>query len=289
MCCARSAGNAADWAPWETDGNRRDFCQPDGRLLGCARMNPDRPTLRRHRALLLLPLVLLAAGCATSRQSAAPDPRDPIEGFNRAVYSFNVQVDKAVARPVAKAYVAVTPKPVRSGVSNFLGNLAYPGVIVQQVLQGKPRLFLRSTSRLVVNTTVGIGGLFDPATGWGLPADNEDFGQTFGRWGIGSGPYLMLPFLGPSTLRDAIGTVGDRYTQPEHYANNTWVQWGTTGLRLVDRRAQLLNTDDALNRYLDPYSFVRNAYLQRRQFLIYDGNPPDQDYEEHDDDGDDAP
>lgn len=251
-------------------------------------MNPASPVLRRCGALLLLPLALLAAGCATSRQAATPDPRDPIEGFNRAMYSFNVQVDKAVARPVAKAYVAVTPKPARSAVSNFLGNLAYPGVIAQQLLQGKPRLFLRSTSRLVVNTTVGIGGLFDPATGWGLPADNEDFGQTFGRWGIGPGPYVMLPFLGPSTLRDAIGTVGDRYTQPEHYANNTWVQWGSTGLRLVDRRAQLLNTDDALNRYNDPYSFVRNAYFQRRQFLIYDGNPPDQDYDD-DDESDDKP
>ena len=231
------------------------------------------------RGLFLLALALLLSGCATTRQTTSSDPRDPLESWNRAVYSFNTSLDKALAKPVAKAYVAVAPQPVRTGVSNFLGNLAYPGVVVQDLLQAKPKRFVRDTGRLLVNTTVGIGGLFDPATGMGLVANNEDFGQTLGRWGIPPGPYFMLPALGPSTLRDTVGVVGDRFVQPENYYNNNAVDWGLTGARLVSRRAQLLGTEAALERYLDPYTFVRNSYLQRRIFLIYDGNPPEQDYD----------
>jgi phospholipid-binding lipoprotein MlaA len=231
------------------------------------------------RALALLAVAVLGSACATTRQSSTRDPRDPWEGWNRSVYKFNTSIDDAVAQPVAKAYAAVTPKPVRSGVANFLGNIAYPGVVVQDLLQAKPKQFAHDTGRLLVNSTVGIGGLFDPATGWGLQANNEDFGQTFGRWGIPPGPYLMLPVLGPSTLRDTVGMVGDHYVQPETYLKSRTVGWGLSGLRLVERRAQLLGTEAALERYLDPYAFVRNSYLQRRIFLIYDGNPPDQDIE----------
>jgi phospholipid-binding lipoprotein MlaA len=231
------------------------------------------------RGSFLIALALLISGCATTRQTTGSDPRDPLESWNRSVYSFNTSLDKAVAKPIAKAYVAVAPQPVRTGVSNFLGNLAYPGVVVQDLLQAKPKRFVRDTGRLLVNTTVGIGGLFDPATGMGLVANNEDFGQTMGRWGIPPGPYFMLPALGPSTLRDTVGVVGDRFVQPENYYNNNAVDWGLTGARLVSRRAQLLGTEAALERYLDPYTFVRNSYLQRRIFLIYDGNPPEQDYD----------
>lgn len=231
------------------------------------------------RGPFLLALALLISGCATTRQASSSDPRDPLESWNRSVYSFNTSLDNAVAQPIAKAYVAVAPQPVRSGVSNFLGNIAYPGVVVQDLLQAKPKRFIHDTGRLLVNTTVGIGGLFDPATGMGLPANNEDFGQTFGRWGVPPGPYLMLPALGPSTLRDTVGLVGDHFVQPESYNNNTLVGWGLSGARLVSRRSQLLGTEAALERYLDPYTFVRNSYLQRRIFLIFDGNPPEQDYD----------
>ena len=234
------------------------------------------------QALALLAVAVLASGCATTRQSSTRDPRDPLEGWNRSVYNFNTSVDNAVAQPVARAYAKVTPKPVRSGIANFLGNIAYPGVVLQDLLQAKPQQFLHDTGRLLVNTTVGIGGLFDPATRVGLQANNEDFGQTFGRWGIPPGPYLMLPLLGPSTLRDGVGMVGDHFAQPETYYKNKPVGWGLSGMRLVERRAQLLGTEAALERYMDPYAFVRNSYLQRRIFLIYDGNPPDQDVEYED-------
>jgi phospholipid-binding lipoprotein MlaA len=138
------------------------------------------------RGLFLLALTVLTSGCATTRQTTSSDPRDPLESWNRSVYSFNTSLDKALAKPIAKAYVAVAPQPVRTGVSNFLGYLAYPGVVVQDLLQAKPKRFIRDTGRLLVNTTLGIGGLFDPATGMGLVANNEDFGQTLGRRGRSS-------------------------------------------------------------------------------------------------------
>jgi len=239
---------------------------------------------RLSKLVALLLVAGLASGCATTRQASTQQPVDRFESWNRSVYSFNEALDRVVAKPVATAYVAVTPKPVRSGLANFLSNIVYPGVILQDALQLKPTRFVRDTGRLLVNTTVGIGGLFDPATKLGLEANNEDFGQTLGYWGVPSGPYLMLPALGPSTLRDTVGTVADHFSQPESYLANKALGWGLSGARLVDRRASLLGTETALKRYLDPYAFIRNSYLQRRQFLIYDGNPPEQAFEEEPDD-----
>ena len=241
-----------------------------------------------RRLTKLVPLFLLAvlaSGCATTRQTTSTQSSDRFESWNRSVYGFNESLDRAVAKPVATAYAAITPKPVRTGLANFQSNIVYPGVILQDALQLKPTHFARDTGRLLVNTTVGIGGLFDPATKLGLEANNEDFGQTLGYWGVPSGPYLMLPVLGPSTVRDAVGTVADHFSQPESYLKNKFLGWGLSGTRLVDRRAQLLGTEAALKRYLDPYAFIRNSYLQRREFLIYDGNPPEQAFEEEPDDG----
>jgi len=239
---------------------------------------------RLSKLVALLLVAGLASGCATTRQASTQQPVDRFESWNRSVYSFNEALDRVVAKPVATAYVTVTPKPVRSGLANFLSNIVYPGVILQDALQLKPTRFVRDTGRLLINTTVGIGGLFDPATKLGLEANNEDFGQTLGYWGVPSGPYLMLPALGPSTLRDTVGTVADHFSQPESYLSNNALGWGLSGSRLVDRRASLLGTEAALKRYLDPYAFIRNSYLQRRQFLIYDGNPPEQAFEEEPDD-----
>ena len=236
------------------------------------------------KQITLLLLAGLLCGCATTRQATAPAAGDPWEHWNRSVYGFNQTLDRAVAKPVATAYTKVTPPPVRSALANFLSNIVYPGVILQDALQLKPVHFARDTGRLVVNTTVGIGGLFDPATTLGLEANNEDFGQTLGYWGVPAGPYMMLPLLGPSTLRDTVGTVGDHFGQPESHLKNKLLGWGLSGARLVDRRASLLGTDAALARYMDPYAFIRNSYLQRRQFLIYDGNPPEQPFEEQTDD-----
>jgi len=161
-------------------------------------------------------------------------------------------------------------------VSNFLANLSSPVTIVNELLQGKLKGFGTDTARLVINSTLGIGGLFDPATKLGLDAGDEDFGQTLGKWGVGPGPYLMLPLLGPSTVRDTFGRAGDQFAEPRSYLNDPYVRWGLTGLDLVDTRAGLLQTDDVLRRSFDPYGFVRNAYLQRRQFQVYDGNPPEE-------------
>jgi len=231
----------------------------------------------------LLPLcaLLLSGGCATL-PTGEHDPRDRFERFNRSVFRLNQNLDRAVARPLAVAYTTVTPVPVRTGVSNFLANLNYPTVVVNDLLQAKPGQFAQDTARLLVNTTLGIGGLFDPASGLGLDAHDEDFGQTLGRWGVAQGPYLMLPLLGPSSVRDGVGKVGDHFTAPKTYLSSQNLSWGLTGATLVSKRASLLEADAALNRYFDPYSFVRNAYLQRREFQVYDGNPPEDPLQEYD-------
>lgn len=231
----------------------------------------------KNRIQTLLPTLLafVLAGCA-SLPEGKKDPRDRFERFNRSVFSFNQGLDKHLATPVAKAYVAVTPAPVRSGFANFFANLGYPVVIVNDLLQAKPAPFARDTARFVVNTTVGIGGLFDPATKVGLDSNNEDFGQSLGYWGIGPGPYLMLPVLGPSDVRDLVGKVGDHFAEPRTYLNNSTLSWGLRGGELLVKRAAALDATEVMNRAFDPYAFVRNAYLQRRQFLVYDGNPPEE-------------
>lgn len=227
------------------------------------------------RSVTLLVSLLALAGCATLPAGARPDPRDRFERFNRSVFALNQTLDKAVARPVAVAYRRITPGPVRTGVANFFVNLGYPTVMVNDLLQGKLKPFARDTGRLVVNTTIGIGGLFDPATRMGLGANDEDLGQTFGRWGIGPGPYLVLPLLGPSTVRDGIGSVGDAFTNPKSYIDEPYVRYGLTALELVSGRAELLDTDSVLNESFDPYAFMRSAYLQRREYLVHDGDVPE--------------
>ncbi len=187
---------------------------------------------------------------------------------------------------MAKAYVKVTPRPIRTGVSNFLSNLESPITIVNELLQGKLKGMGVDTARLVINTTIGIGGLFDPATKMGLEAGDEDFGQTLGKWGVSSGPYLMLPVFGPSSVRDGVGRVPDTFLHPRYYIEDDWTRYGLTALDFVDTRAGLLQTEDVLQRSFDPYAFIRNAYLQRRQFQVYDGNPPEDPVEEEPEDGD---
>ncbi len=235
------------------------------------------------RLFTVLPLctLLLAGGCATVSPGER-DPRDRFERFNRSVFRLNQNLDRAVARPIAVVYTKVTPSPLRSGVANFLANLNYPTVVVNDLLQAKPSQFAHDTARLVVNTTLGIGGLFDPASKLGLDAHDEDFGQTLGLWGVPPGPYLMLPLLGPSSVRDGVGKVGDHFTEPKTYFSSQSLSWGLTGATLVSKRASLLEADAALKRYFDPYSFVRNAYLQRREFQVYDGNPPEDPLQEYD-------
>jgi phospholipid-binding lipoprotein MlaA len=230
----------------------------------------------RTQLLLVSALfITVLSGCASLPKNTQHDPRDPFERYNRAVFSFNRGLDRTVARPIAVGYTKITPRPVRLGISNFLANLSYPVVMVNDLLQVKVVHFGRDTARFVVNTTVGLGGLFDPATRWGLEANNEDLGQTLGSWGVPPGAYLMLPILGSATVRDGIGDVGDNFLEPRTYISDSDLQLGLTGLDLLDTRAGLLDTDAALNEAFDPYAFVRNAYLQRREYLIQDGNISD--------------
>jgi phospholipid-binding lipoprotein MlaA len=233
---------------------------------------------RNVSAVLVLLSASPLAGCASLPSGHEPHPQDHLERYNRAVHKFNDSLDRAILKPVAKAYVKLTPAPVRTGVGNFFENLSYTSTIANDLLQLKPRSFATDTARLAVNTTIGVGGLFDPATRMGIPTGNEDFGQTLGRWGVPAGSYFVLPVLGPSTVRDTLGMLADRtYTDALQYANtSTSVEYGLTALGALDARAGLLSMEDTLDSAYDPYVMYRSAYLQRREYLVNDGEVPDE-------------
>ncbi len=200
---------------------------------------------------------------------------DPWEGFNRAVYRFNGVLDKAILKPVAKGYIKVTNKPVRKGVSNFFSNLGEPTTIINDMLQGKLKQGAKDTARFMVNSTAGLLGIFDVAKRINLKKHREDFGQTFGKWGVGTGPYLVLPIFGPSNLRDGIGRIPGFYTDPAPYIGD-----GSTtpvllrAASIVDFRSELLRLEPLLEQQIDPYVLVREGYLQSRLKAVYDGKPP---------------
>lgn len=224
----------------------------------------------RPAAFSMLFLGLLLCGCA-STAGRHTDPRDPFERFNRASFAFNDRLDRAIARPVARGYVRVVPRVARTGVSNFFSNLKQPVVFLSDLLQGKPRPAAHDLGRFLLNSTLGFGGLLDPATDAGLDRNDEDFGQTLGRWGVHAGPYLVIPVFGPRTLRDGFGDLIDQLADPVYYIEEDKVRWSLRGVKLLDQRARLLGTEQILNRAFDRYAFVRNAYLQRRAYLIRDG------------------
>jgi phospholipid-binding lipoprotein MlaA len=227
--------------------------------------------MRSFVVRLVVPLLLLAAGgCATTEAN-----KDPWEGLNRKTFAFNDAVDRAVLKPVAQGYEKVVPAPAREGVNNFFSNIEDIGTSVNNVLQGKMTEGINDAGRVVVNTLFGIFGLWDVATPLGLEKHNEDFGQTLGWWGIESGPYFVIPFLGPSTLRDAPA----RAVDPEWYLGTKIdperLYWGIWALDKVRTRANLLQAEGVLDQAaLDRYSFIRDAWLQRRRSQVFDGNPP---------------
>jgi len=229
------------------------------------------------RVTLLAAACLTVFGCASLPPNSKRDPRDPWERLNRTTFKVNMAIDHAVARPVARGYQKVVPSPVRNSVSNFMDNLFYPITMVNDLLQLKFKGFGEDTGRFLLNTTVGIGGLFDPATKVGLDKHEEDLGQTFGYWGVKPGPYLMIPLLGPSDVRDGVGKIGDGFLSPLSYVNNNYIRYGVYGLYIVDVRYRLLPQDHLLDESYDPYSFLKNAYLQRRQYLVTDGKLSDED------------
>lgn len=211
------------------------------------------------------------AGAAGADQTADND--DPLESFNRAMFTFNDKLDRYFLKPVAKGYRAVVPSPARTGISNFFSNLHEPGVMVNDVLQGKFGHAASDLGRFLVNTTIGIYGLFDVATHFGLERHNEDFGQTLGKWGVGSGPYLVLPFFGPSNFRDAPSLYVDYELYPPSHMEEQSTASKLYGVEVISTRAQLLEAGDILEQAAgqDPYVFVREAYRQRRRSLIQDG------------------
>lgn len=228
-----------------------------------------RVSVLRLSAGLLLALAL--AGCATTSGVGNSDPLEPV---NRITFRFNNTLDRAMIRPVAKGYRQVTPAPVRRSVGNFFNNLESPIVIVNDLLQAKFRQGGSDTARLAVNSTVGLLGFFDVATPMGLPAHDEDFGLTLAHWGLGPGPYLVLPFLGPSDVRDAIGRVGDYEVDPLWQWQQKPAKYELRAVQIVDIRARFLPADRLLEGSIDPYLFMREAYLQHRRNLVYGGHPP---------------
>ena len=226
--------------------------------------------MRRIAAPLLVAAALLASGCASTG-----NPRDPLEPVNRGIYEFNDAVDKVVMKPVAEAYRGVLPPFVRTSVRNFLDNIKDVLNLFNNTLQGKFYDALDDFGRIALNTTFGIGGLFDIASEAGLPKHDEDFGQTLGKWGVPTGPYVVLPFLGPSTVRDALALIVDWKTDPVTYVDPHRDRQTLWGVRIVSRRADLLEASNLLETAaLDPYEFLRDGYLQRRRNQVFDGNPP---------------
>lgn len=232
-------------------------------------------TLRRHTCLALCIAAALTAGCAQIPENAGTDPSDPWEKMNRQTYAFNDKVDTYVMRPIAKGYEAVVPETARESIHNVFVNLGEPANIMNNALQGKGEGALASLFRLLINTTLGVGGLFDVAgVHGGQPVRSEDFGQTLGVWGVGDGPYFVIPFLGPSSVRDTAGLGVGYFSQPQTYTDGGWIEWGAWGMYAVDARARLLPATDLLKEAVDPYVMAREAYLSNRKNAVWDGNPP---------------
>jgi phospholipid-binding lipoprotein MlaA len=258
----------------------RALCKPpdrefDGYNRADSRTTPPMRLLlfRAFRWLALLLFAASSAGCATG---PGRDPRDPLEPMNRTVYQFNDHFDRVLLKPAAIVYNTAVPPPVRGGVSNFFGNFRDVTTAVNNLLQAKFKWAASDVGRVLVNSTVGIFGMFDVASRIGLQKHSEDFGQTLAVWGTPDGPYLVLPLLGPSTARDSVGLIGDYYTDPEFFLFNdppgTYIVFTT---RIVSVRADLLETEQIFNAAaIDRYAFLRDAYLQRRHNLINDGQPP---------------
>ena len=226
--------------------------------------------------------VVAAAGCATTpgvdhQDRHTAGPKDPYESVNRKVFAFNDTLDTYALKPAAKAYNAVLPSPVRTGVHNFFGNFSDAWSAVNQLLQGKPRDAGTMTLRVLTNTTIGIAGLFDPATALGLERKPEDLGLTLGHWGLEPGPYLVLPLFGPSDIRDGIALPADSYVSPALLVSpKYWQELGIDAVGVIDARAGLLGASQMLDELaFDRYTFLRDAYITRRRSQVYDGNPPD--------------
>jgi phospholipid-binding lipoprotein MlaA len=233
------------------------------------------PTRRGCAGVVLVALLALLAGCASVPPGAGQDPRDPFEAANRQVFAFNEGLDKVVLKPLAQAYEKVLPVAVRDCLSNGFSNLREPSNAFNNLLQGKASESVSDVCRFAVNTTIGLLGCFDVATKLGLEKHREDFGQTLGVWGLGQGPYLVLPFFGPNTIRDTVGLGVESVLDVNFWLNNVPARNTIFAVRTINFRAELLPADALISgAALDKYTFLRDGYLQRRRNLVYDGNPP---------------
>ena len=231
-----------------------------------------------RRWSLLLMCSLLVSACASNQPVSDPE-NDPWESYNRSMHKFNDGVDKVLLRPISSGYDKVMPAPVKKVLGNVVNNLVYPSTIINLFLQGRFADAWTSSGRFLVNSTVGLLGIIDVATNMEIPLHDEDFGQTLAVWGWDSSRYFVLPFLGPSTIRDGFGRVGNNYMDPVNYLateKDIWAPW------IIDKlhaRISLIPQEDAINSSYDPYIFIRDAWLQNREFKIYNGDPPALDYE----------
>jgi phospholipid-binding lipoprotein MlaA len=231
--------------------------------------------MKEDRPMLLRAAAICGAASLVSACAMGPTREDPFEPVNRVSYKVHQVVDGRVIKPIAQAYVDYTPKPVRLAVTNFFGNIDDMFSVVNDMLQGKGDKAGNDLGRVITNTGFGVLGLIDIAGSAGIPKGNEDFGQTFGFWGIPQGPYLFIPVFGPTTVRDGSGWLIRGYASPVSYIEDTATRDILWTLNLVDLRASALQTENLLNQAaLDPYTFIRRSYLQRRQYLVYDGKPP---------------
>lgn len=255
----------------------------NARHLRSLKRSAENPMRCRARQVIFLGLILMQVGaCASSPEVAGGDAQvrsaaDPWEPLNRGIYAVNDGLDSVTLKPLAKGYKIIAPGFVRRGISNFFANLGTPLNIINNFLQGKGRDALSDTARLVMNSTIGIGGLFDPAKSAGLEPHDEDFGQTLAKWGVPDGPFVMLPILGPRTLRDAIAYPLDIFFDPLFHYSNSSVRDKLWILQGIHIRARLLAAESTIDSSFDPYITIREAYLQHREYLIYDGDPPEDD------------
>lgn len=227
-------------------------------------------SLFRTKATHLATVTALMLALSASQVLAAESQEvDPWEGFNRAMFSFNEGLDRAVVKPVTQGYRFIMPDFAEQGVHNFFENIGDVKTFFNNVLQGKPKEASEDLGRVIVNTTIGIGGLFDVASAFGIPKHDEDFGQTLGAWGVESGPYLVLPLFGPSSLRDGVGRIPDMMVDPIQQVSDDDTRLGLQVLRVIDTRSQLLEAEGVISG--DRYTFIRDAYLQRREYQVNDG------------------
>ena len=231
----------------------------------------------KKHTFLIFALILLS-GCSYQNE-LINDPMDPLEDRNRSIYAFNENLDEAIIEPAADGYAYIIPNFLQKGLNNFFDNINYPITIINQVLQGNIEKSLQDTLRFSVNTSIGIFGLFDPASSMGLPEHDEDFGQTLAVWGVKEGPYLMLPFIGPKTLRSLTGDLTDVLFNPLLNIDDTNLKIKTNLINILQDRSDLSGLEEELDNSFDPYQYIKDSYIQNRKYKIHNGNTSEDDIE----------